>query len=347
MDSGDAAARRILNDVIARHTRRLEQIALEHQARALAEAAESNSRLAFDPGPAADKVRRYEDAAIRRMTRACDDLAKLRRSGMLDEDAPQETELPDLAREPEPRPARNSSDDIVAPASAATKPEISTGCDAPPPSSERSADGLRSWVRGERPAKRETANIEPGAWVDQSPSPADVQPISEMTADAIRALFEAQWPAKRETANIEAALAPQESACPATAQPSKPTAGSARSNFQGNIGLWILLPLVACCWWFAAGGRSAALRASPVSPSFSRLATGSSPVATSPAHAGPAATEMRIEPSSDHQHRTMKSEAISEDHHAERDDYIAGDKRCLAGVEPAAAGEPPALRPRI
>ena len=32
-------------------------------------------------------MRRDEDAAIRRMSRACDDLAKLRRSGMLDEDA--------------------------------------------------------------------------------------------------------------------------------------------------------------------------------------------------------------------------------------------------------------------
>ncbi len=88
MPTGDAAAICILEDLIDWHTQPLEQLALKHKARTEAEAAEATRRLAFDPGAAADKVRRYEDASIRRMTRACDDLAKLRRSGMFDEDWP-------------------------------------------------------------------------------------------------------------------------------------------------------------------------------------------------------------------------------------------------------------------
>ncbi len=77
-----------LEDLIDWYTQPLEQLALKHKARAEAEAAEATRRLAFDPGAAADTVRRYEDASIRRMTRACEDLAKLRRSGMFDEDSP-------------------------------------------------------------------------------------------------------------------------------------------------------------------------------------------------------------------------------------------------------------------
>ncbi len=53
--------------------------------RVSAEAAECVRRLAFDPRKEADKVRRYEDAAIRRMSRACADFVKLRESGIPDE----------------------------------------------------------------------------------------------------------------------------------------------------------------------------------------------------------------------------------------------------------------------
>jgi len=71
MATGEDAARRVLDDLIARHTR-LKQLAWKHKARAGAEAAQRTRRLAFDPTEAADKVRRYEDASIRRMTRASD-----------------------------------------------------------------------------------------------------------------------------------------------------------------------------------------------------------------------------------------------------------------------------------
>ncbi len=100
----ETAGRQLLNHLIARQIGRLERLARKRKARALAEAAESTSRLAFDAGAAADKVRRYEYASIRRMTRVCDDLAELRRSGTLDDDAQQEPEMPGSAWEREPRP---------------------------------------------------------------------------------------------------------------------------------------------------------------------------------------------------------------------------------------------------
>ncbi len=65
-----------------------------------ADAAERTRRLAFDPRKEADNVRRYEDASIRRMSRACTDFIKLRESGVLDEDADAEREFamrPDAA----------------------------------------------------------------------------------------------------------------------------------------------------------------------------------------------------------------------------------------------------------
>jgi hypothetical protein len=275
MPPGEDAARQTLDDLIARHTRRLEQLARKHKARADAQAAESTRRLAFDPGPAADKVRRYEDASIRRMTRACDDLAKLCRSGMLDEDARQEAEPPSPARGPEPRTARGLRDDIPdfarwkppggGEAGEWSAPAEQAGCDAPPPISETVVDGPRSWACGECPPERETANIKPGAWVDQSPSPADARPISETPADVVRSWLYRERPAECETANIEAGAAPQESGSPATAQPSNPTAGSPRSAVHAHSGPWIALLLAACWWWLVASGQGAALRGRPIS----------------------------------------------------------------------------------
>ncbi len=52
-----------------------------------AEASEFIRRLAFDPRKEADNVRRYEGAAIRRMSRACADFIRLRDAAILDEDA--------------------------------------------------------------------------------------------------------------------------------------------------------------------------------------------------------------------------------------------------------------------
>jgi len=87
------AARQLLNNLISREIGRLEQLALERRNESDAEAAERLSRLAFDPSDVADKVRRYEDAAIRRMSRSCMDFIKVRQNGIFSEDADDEPGL--------------------------------------------------------------------------------------------------------------------------------------------------------------------------------------------------------------------------------------------------------------
>jgi len=173
--------RRLLDNLIAQNTWRLEQLALKHRTRAEAEAAESTSRLAFDPGAAADKVRRYEDASIRRMTRACDDLAKLRRSGIFDEDA---QEQPEPARACQRRAAPGSRGDSAdldrceqpgnGEGCESSAQAEETGCDEPTLMSEPTVDGPRCTVDGERPPACETANIDAGARLEESASPADM-----------------------------------------------------------------------------------------------------------------------------------------------------------------------------
>jgi hypothetical protein len=93
-------ARGALRDLIDRNVQRLELLASIARQRAFAEAAERLRRLAFDPSKEADSVRRCEDIAIRRMTRACNELAKHRQSGMFEVDAEDEhpLELSGVAR---------------------------------------------------------------------------------------------------------------------------------------------------------------------------------------------------------------------------------------------------------
>jgi len=91
--ANEDAARQLLNNLISREIGRLEQLALERRNAADAEAADRLSRLAFDPSDEADKVRRYEDAAIRRMSRSCMDFIKVRQNGILSEDADDEPGL--------------------------------------------------------------------------------------------------------------------------------------------------------------------------------------------------------------------------------------------------------------
>ena len=97
-------ARMALDDLVDRHMQRLEMLLKKRWAEARAEAKQRKRRLAFDPGKEADKVRRYEDIAVRRLSRVCDDLIKLRRSGTFDQIAesqpPAETNFEDAIRRP-------------------------------------------------------------------------------------------------------------------------------------------------------------------------------------------------------------------------------------------------------
>jgi hypothetical protein len=85
--SDEDDARHLLNIVVGREIDRLERLVLQRKKRSDADAAERIRRWAFDPRKEADMVRRYEDAAIRRMSRACNDFIKLRESGSLEADA--------------------------------------------------------------------------------------------------------------------------------------------------------------------------------------------------------------------------------------------------------------------
>ncbi|MGO9918753.1 MAG: hypothetical protein ACLQIB_29150 [Isosphaeraceae bacterium] len=231
---GETAGRQLLDDLIARRTRRLEQLALKHKARAEAEAAESTRRLAFDPGAAADKVRRYEDASIRRMTRACEDLAKLRRSGILDEDADVEPGLPDAPRGRDP----SSSGELLGdsadldrceqPESGAGGESSGTGdegsWDAPPPMSETTVAGWLATVHAERLGSGENTDRQPDAPQEASGSPAAVQ-APETTVDG------------------------------------------PRSTFNGNSGQWNALLLLVCFLSFAGSERLAAFHGGQLRPS--------------------------------------------------------------------------------
>jgi hypothetical protein len=78
-------ARSILNNLVDRNISRLEALFQAQEARALLNSAERARRLMFDPSDDADKSRRYGDICVRQMTRACEELTKIRRSGFGDE----------------------------------------------------------------------------------------------------------------------------------------------------------------------------------------------------------------------------------------------------------------------
>ncbi len=244
---GETAGRQVLNDLIARQTRRLEQLARKHKARAKAEAAESASRLAFDPGAAADKVRRYEDASIRRMTRACEDLVKLRRSGIFDEDPLEEAELPIPARGREPRLEHGSRDDIS---------EFARW--KPPRSGE---DGESS-----AHAERTDDDAPPPMSMSMSISkPALDGPRSHV--DGLPPTVNGERPATSEKTDIASDAPPEESGFPSAAQASQTAVHGPRSLLPGNSGPWSILLLLVCFWWFVGSGRPAALRGNQL-PSF-------------------------------------------------------------------------------
>jgi hypothetical protein len=159
------AARQLLNNLIGREIGRLERLALK--CRHEAEAAERDSRLAFDPSDEADKVRRYEDAAIRRMSRACADFIKVRESGALEDGG--ESEL-----------ASAKTPDVVGP-----EPDSARGSEQ-----AGTPDGPWAGVNGDRPPRAETANSAAAAQQSAAVPSASAQrsetavPGSSRTVDA-------------------------------------------------------------------------------------------------------------------------------------------------------------------
>jgi hypothetical protein len=83
-------ARSIVNNLVDRNVSRLEALFQAQEARAVLDAAERAHRLMFDPSDDTEKSRRYGDICVRQMTRACEELIKIRRSGFGDEDGESE-----------------------------------------------------------------------------------------------------------------------------------------------------------------------------------------------------------------------------------------------------------------
>jgi hypothetical protein len=107
-------ARSILNNLVDRNIGRLEAIFQAHEARALLNAAERARRLVFDPSDDAEKSRRYGDICVRQMTRACEELTKIRRAGFGDEESESQPWAESELDEPGPIPA---DDGLTAPSS--------------------------------------------------------------------------------------------------------------------------------------------------------------------------------------------------------------------------------------
>ncbi|MGO9916208.1 MAG: hypothetical protein ACLQIB_16080 [Isosphaeraceae bacterium] len=313
---GETAGRQVLNDLIVRQSGRLEQLALKHKARALAEAAESTSRLAFDPGAAADKVRRYEDASIRRMTRACEDLVELRRSGIFDEDALDEAELPIPARVREPRLARGSRD--VIPDFARWK-QPGSGDDGECSAQAPLCDDL------------------------ESGSPAAVQ-VPETIVDGPPPTLDGERPATSENADIASDALPEESGSPAAVKASEAAVQGPRSLVPGNSGPWnILLLLLVCWWWFVGSGQWGALRGSQLR-AFQEEHHAERDDFSAEHHAerDDCSEEHHAERDGYSEEHHAERDDYSEGHHAERDDYFDQEHRTMKN-EPLAPNEATAI----
>jgi len=155
-------------------------------------------------------------------------LGKLRRSGMLDEDAHGEPEPPAPALGREPRSARDLRGDI---------PDFARW--------KAPAGG----ERGESSARAAEAGGEA------------LPPMWEATVDAPRSTLDGDWPAACETANDETDAPLDETPSPAAIDLTWATASN------GTSGAWIVLLLAACCWWLVASGHGAALQGSPMNSS--------------------------------------------------------------------------------
>ncbi len=252
MPHGDDAAICILEDLIDWYTQPLEQLALKHKARALAEAAEATRRLAFDPGAAADKVRRYEDASIRRMTRACDDLAKLRRSGMFDEDQPAAYETGSIEAS---TPLDESGLSGAAQASETTSGGWGPSPEGDAPSSEASALGACRLS----PARPQPPNAcQPQRDDLESCSPAAAQAF-ETTVDGSPAPVYEDRPGSDENTEIASEGPPEEPRSAAAAQAPETTVHGPRSTLNGNTGPWNALLLAVCFWLSLAQNKATAI----------------------------------------------------------------------------------------
>ncbi len=268
------------------------------------------------------------------MTRACEDLAKLRRSGILDEDALEEAELPIPARVREPSLVRGSRDDI--PEFARWK-QSRSGEDG-----ESSAHAERTdHERDDSESCSSAAAQACGTGIDGSPAAvhADRPGSGENTDNQPDAPpEESLCPGQRDRAGVGQAFPPEvtlesltydteDSAAPlppeAAVQPPNQTARFPRSTFPGTAGHLNALLLVVCVGWFAGNGHWSALHGSQSSSSFrSRIE--------------PTAAKATSDPRSIHEHRTMNSGPLPQNKANEICAGRGGSDDCMTITAPAA-----------
>jgi len=220
-----------------------------------AEAAERTRRLAFDPRKEADKVRRYEDASIRRMSRVCSDFIKLRESAILNVVADTELEFATNSdgANGEPTPARGPNDphDEPEPADGPTEPFAAALC-----GDGADLDGGDNGARADAGTDYRIA-IETGRDA--------LRPLLAMTVDCPRPTLGGDRPAAGEKANNQPDAPIDEVGSPVDLPAWNPTSGLPRFAFDCFSGLLQGLLLLVCLWWAMASGQGEALREGPAS----------------------------------------------------------------------------------
>jgi len=227
-----------------------------------AEAAERIRRLAFDPRKEADKVRRYEDASIRRLSRACSDFIKLRESGVLDEDADAEPEFairPDAAKS-KPAPGTGWGDQKI----------ILHGANVPadsvvpsPPTSVGEGQGGGAPAASPRPVYRARStpcrpapHLNPPPLTPHPPRPVGTSP--QGGEGGMRSESRKPGAFRGGTdARIDEATSPVD--LPAW----NPTSGLPRFAFDTFSSLLQGLLLLLCFWGAMSNGQGEALRPGP------------------------------------------------------------------------------------
>ncbi len=268
-------AQSILDHLIDGHTRRMERLVKKRHVQARAEAAGRKRRLAFDPGEEADKVRRYEDAAIRRMSRACDDLIKLRRSGEFDTappaDVPESEKCDHKAEETDPKSEQfDHNFEKINPKSENADGERSRLA----VDSDRARVGqpFQADMRRESPGDDSDVGLESPAegsdvMLESLTYGSDVVPErpTEHSDFSLESLTFGSG-VERETGTDvkEGLLASHQS--PVAGDPLKPAGPVSRSAAPGNGGLLQALLLVVGLCWLLASGQWAPLSGQPLRP---------------------------------------------------------------------------------
>ncbi len=226
----------ILYDILVRRVRALERLYRIHVARAGPRPPDASAGWRLTPAKRPTRCRRYEDAAIRRMSRACEDLAKLRRSDMFDEDAKARPAAVPEFEETNPKAERSDhkSEEIN------PKSENSNGDRCTP---AVDADGIGVGQPFQADIGRES--LAKGSNVRLESRSYDADAGLECPAEGPDLRLDS--PSYDERISVAAVAAP------AVGEPSNSPSSQARSAIAGNGGLLNVVLLIIGFGWLVAG----------------------------------------------------------------------------------------------